>query len=443
MIHFPELFEQRTREVLGQEFEALMKTLQEPAPVSIRLNTKAANHLPVLKKVSWCHTGYYLPERPLFTADPLLHAGVYYVQEASSMFLEEVVRQLAPNAHTVLDLCAAPGGKSTLLNSILPDDSLLVSNEFVRSRAMILAENLIKWGNPNIIVTNNAPAAFSSVPSAFDLMVVDAPCSGEGMFRKDPASVNEWSLHNVTQCAIRQKSIVEDAWDALKTDGILIYSTCTYNKEENEEMVNWICNELGAELQTVDCSAFPEILISDAGYRFYPHRIQGEGFFISAMRKKSDAPSPARLKTDLRKMKLQVSKLMQTALLPASGFHYLEDETQLVALPANIYDTMLYFRSQLNCLVWGVQLAEKKGKDLIPAHQLALSKNLNRELYPEKNVDRPTALNYLKREAITLNDMPPGYVLITYQHQALGWVKNLGHRSNNLYPQHWRIRMNL
>lgn len=443
MIHFPELFEQRTREVLGKEFEALKSALLEPAPVSIRMNTKAGNHLHVAEAVRWSKKGYYLPERPLFTADPLLHAGVYYVQEASSMFLEEVVRQLAPDARTVLDLCAAPGGKSTLLSNMLSDDALLVSNEFVRSRAMILAENLIKWGNPNTVVTNNAPEAFSSVPSMFDLIVVDAPCSGEGMFRKDPASVNEWSLHNVTQCAIRQKSIVEDAWDSLKTDGILIYSTCTYNREENEETVNWICNELGAELLTIDCSAFPGIVMSDAGYRFYPHRIQGEGFFISAMRKKSDAPPPARIKTDLRKMKLQTSKLMQTALLPGAGFQNLEDETQVFALPAHLYDTMLFLRAQLNCLVCGVQLAEKKWKDLIPAHQLALSKHLNRELYPEKEVDLPTALNYLKREAITLNDMPQGYVLITYQHQALGWVKNLGNRSNNLYPQHWRIRMNL
>lgn len=443
MTQFPELFEQRTHEILGQEFEDLKAALQEPAPVSIRLNTKAANHLTVAEAVSWSHNGYYLPERPLFTADPLLHAGVYYVQEASSMFLEEVVRQLSPDAGTVLDLCAAPGGKSTLLSSVLPNDALLVSNEFVRSRAMILAENLIKWGNPNIVVTNNTPAAFSRTPSFFDLMVVDAPCSGEGMFRKDPSSVAEWSLNNVTQCAIRQKSIVEDAWDALKTDGILIYSTCTYNREENENTVNWICSELGAELLKIDCSAFPGIEISDAGYRFYPHRIQGEGFFISAMRKKSNPPAPARIKTDLRKMKLQSSKLMNTALQPSSLFNQLEDETQVFALPNFLYDTILFLRSQLNSLVCGVQLAEKKGKDLIPAHQLALSKNLNRELYHEKEVDLPTALNYLKREAITLDEMPLGYVLITYQNQALGWVKNLGNRSNNLYPQHWRIRMNL
>jgi 16S rRNA C967 or C1407 C5-methylase (RsmB/RsmF family)/NOL1/NOP2/fmu family ribosome biogenesis protein len=443
MIQFPELFENRTRSLLGDDYPLLKEALQETTPVSIRVNTKKSDYHPSDSRVAWSKQGFYLDQRPLFTADPLLHAGVYYVQEASSMVLDEVVRQLAPDARCVLDLCAAPGGKSTLLSEALHPEALLISNEFVRSRAMILAENLLKWGNPNIIVTNNAPADFQKTPSLFDLMVVDAPCSGEGMFRKDPTAITEWSLSNVQQCAIRQKKILEDAWDALKQDGVLIYSTCTYNREENEETVQWICNELGAEFLPLDCSAFNGIEFSGFGYRFYPHRIKGEGFFIAAMRKTAASPAPARIKTDLRKLKLQLSQRMTTALIPANNFMVLEDDLQLFALPGHLYDTVLFVRSQLHCIVAGVQLADKKGKDLIPAHQLAMSKNLNRSLFAVAEVDLPTALNYLKREAIYIENAPVGFVLITYLDQVLGWVKNMGNRSNNLYPQHWRIRMNL
>lgn len=443
MIHFPELFEERTRQVLGDEYELLKEAMCTPPPVSIRVNNRLPGYSPSPTKVPWSQQGYYLESRPSFTADPFLHAGVYYVQEASSMFLEEVVRQLAPKARCVLDLCAAPGGKSTLLSEVIPTDSLLVSNEFVRSRSMILAENLTKWGNPNIVVTNNAPVDFQRVPSFFDVMVIDAPCSGEGMFRKDPDAIGEWSLANVTNCAIRQKQLVSDAWDTLSEEGLLIYSTCTYNREENEDTVDFICSELGAEVLTIDISKFEGIVFSGMGYRFYPHRISGEGFFITALRKTSASPTSKRIKNDLRKLQLKTSSLMSEFLLPDVPVTIYDNEQQIFALAHPWQEELLFLRSQLNCLITGVQLAERKGKDLIPAHQLALSKLLNRSTTPQVEVDLTTALLYLKREAITLVDGPRGFVLIGYQQQALGWVKNLGNRSNNLYPQHWRIRMNL
>jgi 16S rRNA C967 or C1407 C5-methylase (RsmB/RsmF family)/NOL1/NOP2/fmu family ribosome biogenesis protein len=443
MIRFPVLFEERTRELLGNDFQLLKEALHEVPPVSIRLNNRMPDYACDGIKVPWCDAGYYLEIRPRFTADPLLHAGVYYVQEASSMFLHEVVSQLAPNASCVLDLCAAPGGKSTLLSQLLKPGSLLVSNEFVRSRAMILAENLIKWGNPDIAVTNNAPADFQQLPSFFDLLIVDAPCSGEGMFRKDPDSIEEWSLSNVNTCALRQQQILADAWDCLNTNGILIYSTCTYNREENEDTIDYICRELGAELLEIDISRFDGIVFSGKGYRFYPHRINGEGFFISALRKTSGSPSKKRIRNDLRKLQLKSTQQMSEFFLPSAGLTIIDNGLQLFALPEYLKEELLFIRSQLNCLLTGIDVAERKGKDLIPAHQLALSKLLNKQQIARVEVDLPTALNYLKREAITLNNEPMGYVLITYKQQALGWVKNLGTRSNNLYPQHWRIRMNV
>src|SRR5690606_15842591 len=201
-------FVDRTKSLLGDEYPAFEEALNGIPPVSIRVNDKFTDYKPSDQIVPWCDSGFYLNERPLFTADPLLHAGVYYVQEASSMFLKQVCDVYMKNAERVLDLCAAPGGKSTLLSQALPSEALLVSNEIVRSRAMILAENLIKWGNPNVIVTNNTPEDFGEFPAFFDAIVVDAPCSGEGMFRKDPGSIAEWSLQNVQQCAIRQKGIL-------------------------------------------------------------------------------------------------------------------------------------------------------------------------------------------------------------------------------------------
>lgn len=443
MIHFPELFEERTRNLLGEEYQLLKEALLTPPPVSIRINNRLKDYHPSENRVAWSRHGYYLASRPVFTTDPLIHAGAYYVQEASSMFLEELVGQLAPNAHCVLDLCAAPGGKSTLLSQAIPNDSLLVSNEFVRSRSMILAENLIKWGNPNIVVTNNSPEDFQRLPSFFDLMVIDAPCSGEGMFRKDPNAISEWSLSNVSSCAIRQQQIISDAWDALATDGILLYSTCTYNREENEDTVDFVCRELGAELLQPDISSFEGIVFSGKGYRFYPHRIKGEGFFVAALRKTAPSPSPTRIKNDLKKLKLKTSEQFSNYILPDIRISIYDTEQQLFGLPHPWQEEILLLRNRLNCLVTGIQLAERKGKDLIPSHQLALSKLLNRNALQQVEVDRTTALQYLKREAITLTDAPMGYVLICYEQQALGWVKNMGNRSNNLYPQHWRIRMNL
>ncbi len=447
MLELPVKFVDRTKSLLGDEYPAFEEALNGIPPVSIRVNDKFTDYKPSDQIVPWCDSGFYLNERPLFTADPLLHAGVYYVQEASSMFLKQVCDVYMKNAERVLDLCAAPGGKSTLLSQALPSEALLVSNEIVRSRAMILAENVIKWGNPNVVVTNNTPEDFSKLPAFFDAIVVDAPCSGEGMFRKDPGSVAEWSLQNVQQCAIRQKSILKDVWQSLKDGGILVYSTCTYNKEENEDNVAWICEELGADCLTPDISDFDGIVVSEYGCRFYPHKIKGEGFFIAVLRKYNMGESINIGKSKKNKQQdkyVDRSDDFRIQVLFPNNFIIKEIENRIVAFQQKHLTDVLDIDNKLNCLVNGIQLAEIKGKDFIPAHQLALSKIISKEAFLSVELELREAIAFLKRESIVMpENTPRGYVLVCYQEQALGWVKNLGNRSNNLYPQHWRIRMHL
>lgn len=447
MLELPVKFVDRTKSLLGDEYPAFEEALNGIPPVSIRVNDKFTDYKPSDQIVPWCDSGFYLNERPLFTADPLLHAGVYYVQEASSMFLKQVCDVYMKNAERVLDLCAAPGGKSTLLSQALPSETLLVSNEIVRSRAMILAENVIKWGNPNVVVTNNTPEDFSKLPAFFDAIVVDAPCSGEGMFRKDPGSVAEWSLQNVQQCAIRQKSILKDVWQSLKDGGILVYSTCTYNKEENEDNVAWICEELGADCLTPDISDFDGIVVSEYGCRFYPHKIKGEGFFIAVLRKYNMGESINIGKSKKNKQQdkyVDRSDDFRIQVLFPNNFIIKEIENRIVAFQQKHLTDVLDIDNKLNCLVNGIQLAEIKGKDFIPAHQLALSKIISKEAFLSVELELREAIAFLKRESIVMpENTPRGYVLVCYQEQALGWVKNLGNRSNNLYPQHWRIRMHL
>lgn len=439
----PPLFAERTESLLGVEYPLFVKALESASPVSVRINDKLRDFLPSEKKVPWCSNGYYLKERPLFTADPLFHAGVYYVQEASSMFLEQIIQQFLQNAETVLDLCAAPGGKTTLLTQQLPEDTLLVSNEINRSRAMILAENVIKWGNPNVIVTNETPASFKRVPGFFDAIVIDAPCSGEGMFRKDPGAIDEWSPQNVQNCVIRQKSILQDIWGSLKPEGILVYSTCTYNREENEENIQWACEQLGAKLLRPQIDAFEGIVQSDYGLRFYPHRIEGEGFFISVLKKTDKDIPQIRIKEDRKTPKPVKNNDINAKLLLPDVFDVLEIDMQLVAHAKKHITKSIYIGKEFNCLVNGVVLFDIKGKDIIPNPQFALSKIINRSAFNHVDVDLPTAISFLRKENIFLPEAPKGYLLITYREQMLGWVKNLGNRCNNLYPQHWRIRMHL
>ena len=298
----PVTFIQSIQSVKGFQKEAFEAVhAAEKQLTSVRINpSKNVSSLDIINNASqvyWCEHGFYLPLRPSFTFDPQFHAGMYYVQEASSMFLWHVLNQTVtnPTQKKVLDLCAAPGGKTTLLSSFFTD-GLIVSNEVIKSRANILVENVTKWGSENIVVTNNDPSHFKSLENFFDVIVIDAPCSGSGMFRKDKVAISEWSLDNVVLCSHRQQRIVADVLPALKENGVLIYSTCSYSKEENEDMVDWLMTTFELETVCIPFDASWGIVESESeqnrgfGYRFYPDQVEGEGFFIAVLKKTKPSP---------------------------------------------------------------------------------------------------------------------------------------------------------
>ena len=438
----PAAFVTTLKPILGDEWTPFEAALNEEPVTSVRLNDKIDLSIEG-DCVPWCSQGRYLTERPNFTRDPLFHAGAYYVQEASSMFVQCVVNQFVADDAVVLDMCAAPGGKSTLLSQHLCRDGLLVANEFVRQRAHILSENLQKWGNPNVIVTNNAPSDFAAFAGMFDAVLVDAPCSGEGMFRKDETAVTEWSPTNVQHCVERQRDILAAAWRCLKPDGILIYSTCTYNPHENEENVQWLCQQTDAELLQPAIDPEWQIVHTPEGYHFYPHKTRGEGLFISVLRKhdaSSESPCKRRIKTPLRTLS---NSPFANYLQHSEHYAHFEFAGKHYAFAWAHTDLLQLCFKQLHVLHFGVALAEQKGRDFVPQPSLALSKVLNTEAFNREEVDLETALRYLHCEAVCLPDAPKGFLLITYKHVALGWVKNIGNRCNNLYPAAWRIRMNV
>lgn len=372
---------QMERMMAPELWHVLREGLAQEPSVSIRINPSKID----LKEwevvlsdgvVPWCEYGFYLTHRPPFTFDPLLHAGAYYVQESSSMFLHQVLRQYVTEPVVMLDLCAAPGGKSTLARSVLPEGSRLVSNEPIRGRAQVLEENVTKWGYPDHIVTNRYPKDFRKSKQQFDVILTDVPCSGEGMFRKDEGAIAEWSLQKVEQCQRLQREIVSDAWECLAPGGLLIYSTCTFNTLENEENIKWILENFDAEVLPVHTevewniqgSILPDFIAPI--YRFIPGLTRGEGLFMAVLRKGGKAsPHPS------------------------------------------------------------------------PFHPYPSPLNPPPSTFNPIEIDYPTALRYLRREAIVLPpDAPLGIVTVSYQGIPLGQCKNIGSRANNLYPKEWRIK---
>lgn len=442
----------RTRGLIGDEFDLLERALKDETPVSIRVNRSKRINVPKGgSAVAWCDNGYYLPERLSFTFDPIFHAGGYYVQEASSMFLEQAIKSYIDEPVVCLDLCAAPGGKSTHLASLLPEGSLLVSNEVIKSRSYVLAENIAKWGRPDSVVLNNDPEEIGkALPHQFDVIVTDVPCSGEGMFRKDVDSTGEWSVDNVRLCASRSKRIIHDIWDALKPGGLLIYSTCTYNTEENEENVKYIIEELGAEALPITTKSEWQItgplMFNNPVYRFFPHKTKGEGFFLAALRKADGEIREIRIKSKGKKEKGKAAPAIPSEakkfLSDATGFSFEWDGSFIRTYPKIHSDIIkLITGSSLHPLSVGIKLCELKGKDLVPSQELALSTALNQEAFATTELSWDEAIKYLRKEAITLpTDIAKGYVLVRYKGLPLGFVKHLGNRANNLYPQEWRIR---
>lgn len=442
-------FIERTKPLLKQEWEAFLSALNNESPVSIRLNKNKNIFIneTIVNKVPWCNEGFYLPQRPQFTFDPLFHAGCYYVQEASSMFVFQALKQYVTEDSKILDLCAAPGGKSTLIADFMTDNSLLVINDVIKSRAFILSENITKWGHSNTIVTNNDPSSFIQLKHYFDVVLVDAPCSGEGMFRKDAGAIEEWSLDNVKLCVERQRRILSDVWNSLKPNGILIYSTCTYNVEENEDNVLWIKDKLGADILPLELEkewgVSPSVKGDIPVYRFFPHKTKGEGFFLAVLRKHDDNINPSKRKKEKNKFKNKdiLSKDYRDYINLSDSFYYSKGENWY-AMPNTFKEDISFIDSYLNVISSGIKIGETKGKDFIPAQSLALSNFINRMAFAEYELDWKNAISYLKREPLFLTDAPIGYILLTYKNTPIGFAKNIKNRANNLYPQEWRIRSN-
>lgn len=441
-MQIPAQFEEMMMAQMGAEYDAFRTALEKDPQVSIRLNRRKLDATVLEDRVPWCENGRYLAERPSFTLDPMLHAGCYYVQEASSMFVEQVFRQFVDSeSPIVLDLCAAPGGKSTHLASLLDGRGWLVSNEVMRGRVGVLQENLTKWGAPNVTVTNSDPADFTDLSGLFDVILVDAPCSGEGMFRKDEQAVAEWSPENVRFCAERQRRILADVFPALAEDGILIYSTCTFNKEEDEENVKWIAEELGAEILEVQLDDSWQVSTVGAGYHFYPHKTRGEGFFLAALRKTSEAPLSRRKKKNDAKNVLppQAKSLVDWLKEPVK---LMTRNDVVYAVLSDYAELTAQLADHLRIVQSGVEVATVKGKDLIPSQNLAFSWLLKEGLFPSVELSWEDAVAYLHKDNILLDSTAPkGILMLTYRGVALGWAKNLGNRCNNLYPSEWRIRM--
>ena len=429
----------------GFDTEAFTAAHLQSAPAtSIRLNPIKPAELSTnleLSQVPWCADGRYLSARPSFTHDPFLHAGAYYVQEASSMFVQFLLSQLFEKdaAINILDLCAAPGGKSTLLAGYF-QQALLVANEVIRSRVPILTENLIKWGTTHSIVTNNDPAQFSQLPGFFDLMLVDAPCSGSGLFRKDPSVVDEWTEEQVQMCGRRQHRILEDVLPALREGGILLYATCSFSPEEDEHITRWLIQDMGMEAVKISIPNDWGIVEAEfpGSFRFFPHLLQGEGFYISVLRKKSSADFFAGREVSLEKISPKDEQVFRTQFaLDAAQSLFIQSGTVRL-LPQQHQQALSQLAACLYIRRAGIELGELKGNDLIPSHEWAMMWG-KKEGWPIIPVDYEQALAYLGRQVLEL-PLEKGWNLISYHNSILGWVKKAGNRLNNYYPSEWRIR---
>ena len=463
-MNLPYDFIVRTKQWLCDDYALLEKSFQEESPVSIRLNP-AKPTVPVseYEKVGWCETGYYLPERQAFTFDPLFHAGCYYVQEASSMFLEQAVAQYISTPVICLDLCAAPGGKSTHLLNLLPEKSLLVSNEVIHSRVSVLKENLMKWGSPYFIVTCNDPKEIGLLTHLFDVIVADLPCSGEGMFRKDKNSRNEWSVAGVQLCAARQRRIINDIWESLKPGGLLVYSTCTFSREENEENIRHFVEHYYAEVLPVtvedEWKISPAVNETFPLYRFYPYKTKGEGFCLALLKKPDGERKTIQVQSSgfkvanpplkgvngmsfLRSCDHTVLRSFRKGMLDNDNrFHFVINQNLIQAIPNSHLSTCQLLSQHLRILSAGVFVGEIKGNDLIPSSALALSTCFRSEAFPSVELTLEESVRYLQKEALVLPEhIPTGFIVVKYNNTPLGFMKNIGNRANNLFPQAWRIR---
>lgn len=456
---FSPAFRKYLAQVVGEgNLSAVLDALSGEPSVSVRINpAKAGSPTEIFGNlvsgpVEWNRHAAFLSERPAFTLDPLIHAGAYYVQDSSAMFPGKAFRDVLDKvlesgiiSPKVLDLCAAPGGKTTDISASLRESCkggyLLISNEIMKQRAAVLADNAAVWGDPSVVVTSVDPKAFGTLPGFFDIIVADVPCSGEGMFRKDYEAVSQWSEENVALCQARQRRIVADVWPSLAEGGFLVYSTCTFNNLENDDNVKWICSEFGAEIIGIDSCG---LLRTEFGVSLVPGFVRGEGQYCAVLRKTSPSAGTAACsgRQQDRWQKLPEAHASIIRPLLDEEMAMIVKDGRIVAVPEYVR-CVLSMLEPLRPLARGLAVGMFKGKDFIPDADLALSLSLRRGAFNEFEVNRETALSFLHRDPVRLPDAERGMLLLVYRGLPIGFVKNLGNRCNSLHPLHRRIRMDI
>ncbi|MBO5882065.1 MAG: rRNA cytosine-C5-methylase [Alistipes sp.] len=445
----PKEFVATMREALGEDAERLFAALDTEPAVSLRLNPAKPAETFEGEPVGWCKWGRYLAERPQFTLDPLLHGGVYYVQEASSQFVAHLLANYDMEGAKVLDMCAAPGGKTTIYSTLVGRRGLVVANDISHSRAMALADNVQRWGMGNVVVTCNEPSHIGQFSHWFDVVAVDAPCSGEGMFRKMEEARSEWSPSSPEVCAERQKEIVAEAWRALRPGGTLIYSTCTFNPTEDEGIVEWLMSEYGDEVEMadrVDVADSWGVVRSDIGafqcFHFYPHKARGEGFFAAVARKSDGAikrSSPkARRKLFSLPAKADVKELARW-VDDAAEHTFMMVGDDIYAYNSAVAEAIVTLSENLSVVYSGVAMGRIFKQKLKPEHPLALYVGLNRDVVPMVDVELDDAVDYLRRNDISAAQFAEGINVVGYKGVPIGFVKRIGARCNNMYPKDLRI----
>ena len=453
----PKEFLETSVSIFGRESEEFLASLDSEPSLGIHINAEKMQKTGVVipdnaERVEWTSNGFYLKSRPRFTFDPFLHAGAYYVEEPSSMFVEKALNYIQKDIRIdrALDLCAAPGGKSIMIRNSMKG-GLLVSNEPLSKRAAVLTENLAKWGNPDIIVTSDFPEAFDGLTGFFDLIATDVPCSGEGMFRKDETASSEWSKANV------ERAILRTIWPTLRKGGYIIYSTCTFNRREDEENVLFIANELGAEIINLETDADWHICGDTTGrnlpvYHFFPHKTRGEGFFLALLKKTSDTPPAENRKSKKKKPETVSADGFAEWINCKENFDFHKSKDGITALRKAFADDYAAISEKLNVICAGVRVctekpakfsnsARKPKPQFVPAPGLALSSCLNRKAFPDISLNYSDAIKFLRGESIPPTVYAPrGWVTVSYRNLPLGFANNVGSRLNNSYPPAWRIR---